>query len=139
MAYFEKHSMVLSDLARQIHTMGLFHAFTLQWSWSQAAILQFYATCFFDGEGRLSWRTHHTTITISYAQWCEALGMPISSDDLFQIHNLNDEFEPMAIDKCMACLMPTSETPKDVKYAPKNPVPPSHDRSQAWCNSPGSQ
>ena len=120
MAYFEERPVVFSDLVRLIDVMDLRHALTIKCDWNHAAILQFYATYFFDEVGSLAWRTHQTTITITYEQWCEALGMPVLSDALFRIHGLNDEFEPMAIDKCMRCLMPMSEMPKDVTIIPNN-------------------
>ena len=89
--------MVFYDIIRLIDAMGLHHALTLKQDWSHAAILQLHATCFFSGDAingnaTLTWRTRHQTITITYDQWCEALGMPTRYDALYRIHSEHSEF-----------------------------------------------
>src|SRR4051812_26651361 len=100
MAYFEKHPAMFADMIRLVDALRLRHALTLKCDWRHDAILQFYATCTFGNDDHLSWRTHHHTICISYAQWCEALGMPVRSNSLYWIHSRS---ESMAIDSLMGC------------------------------------
>ena len=49
-----------------IDDMTLGPAMTFRCDWNEAAILQFYATCFFGPDNTLTWRTDDTTLTITY-------------------------------------------------------------------------
>src|ERR1041385_329795 len=109
--YFEQHPEKFGTLIRLVDAMGLRHALTLKCDWSHGAILQFYATCTFSIDDFLSLRTHQQTISISYNQWCEALGMPTRSDALYRIHSRSSEFESMSIDACMGCMMRPADIP----------------------------
>ena len=86
--------------------MGLGQAFGFQRDWNTAAIMQFYATCFFGSDKTVTWMTADTQLTATYDQFVAALGF---ADSGFKIHNANKHHKPMTVNDCLCLITPPSE------------------------------
>lgn len=113
LACFETHLEMFDDVVEKIDGMGLCHAMTLQCDWSEAAIRQFYATCFFHEDRSITWMTHHTQFSLSYEEFAAALGMPGSEANLYRIHDVNPKFEAMPVAACGHLCIPASTMTKE--------------------------
>ena len=58
--YIEKNPTKFDGVLEKIEGMGLRRAMTLHCDWNEAAIRQFYATCFFHPDRLITWMTHHS-------------------------------------------------------------------------------
>ena len=107
--YIENNPTKFDGVLEKIEGMGLRRAMTLHCDWNEAAIRQFYATCFFHPDRSITWMTHHSQFTVSFEAFAAALGMPGSEASLFRIHEVNPKFEAMPISACGCLVMPTSQ------------------------------
>lgn len=95
--------------------------FVMHCDWSEAAIRQFYATCFFHPDHSITWMTHHSEYTISYEDFATALGMPGTAAGRYRIHEVNEHFEPMPVAACGCRLISSSTMIKEqAKKEPSN-------------------
>jgi hypothetical protein len=107
--YIEKNPTKFEGVMEKIVGMGLRRAMSLHCDWNEAAIRQFYATCFFHPDRSITWMTHHSQFTVSFEEFAAALGMPGPVASLFRIHEVNPKFEAMPISACACLAMPPSQ------------------------------
>ena len=86
-----------------IESSNLAAPFAFQHDFNQAAIHQFYATCYFGPNNTVTWMTSDTVLTASYSQFVAALGFP---DTGFKIHKDDPNHRPKGIDVCEDLLKP---------------------------------
>ena len=85
-----------------IDSMGLNQAFGFQRDWNSAAILQFYATCFFH-KREVIWMACEAHLTATYSQFVKALGFLSAG---YQIHSANQKDKPKGISDCLCFVEP---------------------------------
>ena len=102
-----------------IESSGLALPFAYQHDFSEAAILQFYATCFFHPNKTVTWMTSDTEITASYADFVAALGFP---DVGFKIHKDDPNHRPKPVDKCGFLLKDLADIPEEDRLRDVNQV-----------------
>ena len=69
-------AMFPNNPVKIIDDMALGPAMTFRCDWNEAAILQFYATCFFGPDNTLTWMTDDTTLSITYDQFVHVATRP---------------------------------------------------------------
>ena len=85
--YIRKHPVKYPGAIELIESSGLAALFAFQHDFNQAAIHQFYATCFFAPNKTVTWMTSDTELTAIYAQVVAALGFPDTGFKMIQITN----------------------------------------------------
>jgi hypothetical protein len=122
MAYIESNPTKFEGVLEKINGMGLRHAMSLHCDWNEAAIRQFYATCFFHPDRSITWMTHHSQFTITFEEFAAALGMPGPEANLYRIHEVNSKFEAMPISACGCLVMSTSRMTQEQKEKELNDI-----------------
>ena len=115
----ENPDMFPNNPVKIIDDMTLGPAMTFRCDWNEAAILQFYATCFFGPDNTLTWMTDNTTLSITYDRFVQILGL---SGVGHRIHSMDPEHKPKAIDACLPLVKPTSQLTKEELAYPLNEV-----------------
>ena len=91
------HSSKFPGVMEIVDSMGLNQAFGFQCDWNSAAILQFYATCFFHNR-EVTWMTGEARYTTSFSGVLQALGFRSSG---YRIHSANQKDKPKGINDCL--------------------------------------
>ena len=94
LAHIRKHPVKYPGAIELIESSGLAAPFAFQHDFNQAAIHQFYATCFFAPNKTVTWMTSDTELTATYAQFVAALGF---LDTGFKIHKDDPNHKPKAV------------------------------------------
>ena len=115
----ENPDMFPNNPVKIIDDMTLGPAMTFRCDWNEAAILQFYATCFFGPDNTLTWMTDNTTLSITYDRFVQILGL---SGVGHCIHSMDPEYKPKGIDACLPLVKPTSQLTKEELAYPLNEV-----------------
>lgn len=115
--YMRAHPELFPDnTVKIIHDMTLGPAMTFKCDWNEAAILQFYATCFFGPDHTLTWMTDNVVMSITYDRFVQLLGF---SGVGHRIHSLDPQHKPKGIDACLPLVKPTSLlTEEELEYPP---------------------
>ena len=109
-------AMFPDNTVKIIDDMTLVQAMTFKCDWNEAAILQFYATCFFGPDNTLTWMTDDIVLSITYDRFVQFLGF---SGVGHHIHSMDPHYRPKGIDAFMSLLKPISElTPEEREYPP---------------------
>ena len=109
-------AMFPDNTVKIIDDMNLGQAMTFKCDWYEAAILQFYATCFFGPDNTLTWMTDDTVLSITYDRFVQILGF---SGVGHHMNSMDPRYRPKGIDACVALLKPISElTPENVNIHP---------------------
>ena len=93
--HIRAHPTKYSGSIELIESSNLAAPFEFQHDFNQAAIHQFYATCYFGPNNTVTWMTSDTVLTASYSQFVTALGFP---DTGFKIHKDDPNHRPKGID-----------------------------------------
>ena len=102
-----------------IDDMTLGPAMTFRCDWNEAAILQFYGTCFFGPNNSLTWMTDDTMLSITYERFVQILGL---SGVGHKIHSLDPLHRPKGIDDCMPLVKPSTQLTAEERGYPPNEV-----------------
>ena len=109
-------AMSPDNAVKIIDDMTLGPAMNFRCDWNEAAILQFYATCFFGPSNTLTWMTDDTMLSITYERFVPILGF---SGVGHQIHSLDPLHKPKGFGDCMPLVKPTTQlTPEERGYPP---------------------
>ena len=117
--HIRTHPEKYSGAIELIESSNLAAPFAFQHDFNQAAIHQFYATCFFGPNNTVTWMTSDTKLSASYSQFVAALGFP---DTGFKIHNDDPEHRPKGTDACADLIKPIAELTDEEKHKGFNQV-----------------
>ena len=117
--HIRKHPVKYPGAIELIESSGLAAPFAFQHDFNQAAIHQFYATCFFAPNKTVTWMTSDTELTATYAQFVAALGFP---DIGFKIHKDDPNHKPKAVEACGYLLKELDELTEEEKMKNLNQV-----------------
>mgnify|MGYP005831464569 FL=1 len=115
----ENPDMFPNNSVKIIDDMTLGPAMTFRCDWNEAAILQFYVTCFFGPDNTLTWMTDNTTMSITYDRFVQVLGL---SGVGHRIHSMDPEHKPKTIEACLPLVKPTAQLSKAELECPLNEV-----------------
>jgi len=115
LAFIRSHSSHFPGVVDIIDSMGLTQAFGFKRDWNQTAILQFYATCYFQNR-EVTWMTGDHQYTATFRQFAEALGFRSSGT---RIHVNNNKEKPKGINDCL-CFVESGLEGDDCKRKPND-------------------
>ena len=117
--HIRTHPEKYSGAIELIESSNLAAPFAFQHDFNQAAIHQFYATCYFGPNNTVTWMTSDTVLTASYSQFVAALGFP---DTGFKIHKDDPNHRPKGIEVCADLLKPIEDVTNEEKQKGLNQV-----------------